>query len=654
MSGKVIIANTTGLCFGVERALEIVLNLAKQGKKVATLGPLAHNSFINSELSQKNVKIISCVSELKKNTVLVVRAHGISKNIMEEIKNLGIEYEDATCPFVAKIHRVVSSVPKGCVILIAGNKFHPEVVGILGHCKNEGIVFKNYEELKKLTAKMDTNLEAMAVAQTTFCLNEWLRCTDLLKEKFKRIKFVNTVCAETQKRQSETEQISKISDVMLVIGDPGSSNTLKLKNIGSKYCKTYLVESARQIRSGQITRKKIGLTTGTSTPDNIIEEVLRRMSEILNNESEDEEIASSQNGEDEQSFSEMLEESLKELNTSKHVRATVEKITPNEVYVNIGRKQTGFIPISELSSDPSVKPEDVVRVGDELDLLVLKVNDQEGMVMLSKRRMEQSKGFKEMAKAFENKTPLKGIVTEIVKGGLIVPLEGVRVFVPNSQATTSKDDVLEDLLQKEITFRIIEVDRAKNKVVGSVKSILNDERKKLQEKFWETAEIGKKYKGTVKTLKEYGAFVDVGGIDGMLHISEISWTRISHPSDVFKVGDEIEVYIKNLNPETKKISLGYKKDEDNPWEKIRNNYEVGDVIDVKIVGFTDFGAFARVKEGVDGLIHISQIADYRVEIPQDVLEIGQVVKVAIREIDFENKRLSLSIKEVKDEDKLSG
>ncbi|MDR1466834.1 MAG: bifunctional 4-hydroxy-3-methylbut-2-enyl diphosphate reductase/30S ribosomal protein S1 [Oscillospiraceae bacterium] len=637
---------TIGLCFGVRRAIDIILKLVGEGKKVTTLGSIAHNSFLKKELFQKNVKIISSIDELESGTTLVVRAHGIELKTLERIKSLGISYEDATCPFVTKIHNIVANAANNSVILIAGDKFHAEVVGTIGHCKSRNFVFRNYKELKDLLSKIDLNSKIVVVSQTTFSLTEWQMCVNFLKRFFKEAKIFNTICTETQKRQRETQEISQKSDTMFVVGDSSSSNTLKLKNISSKYCKTYLIESAQQInRNCVIKSKKIGITAGASTPNNIIEEVLRKMAKILDDEAENEKNnLQEKNGE--QTFGEMLEESLREFgNSSKYVRATVDKITPNEIYVNMGGKQTGIVPLSELTSDQKLKPEDVVSVGEELDLLILKVNEQEGVTILSKKRLDKNKGFTAMTEALEKKITLKGVVTEIVKGGLIVPLDEINVFIPNSQATTSRDDVLEDLLQKEISFKIIEVDAAKNKIVGSVKSILREKRKKMQEKFWKTAEVGKKYKGEVKTLKEYGAFVDIGGIDGMLHISEISWVRIGHPSEVLKVGDEIEVYIKSLDHDTKKISLGYKKDEDNPWEKIKKDYKEGDVAEVTIVGFTDFGAFARVIEGVDGLIHISQIADYRVETPQDVLEIGQVVKVVIREIDFENKRLSLSIKE---------
>ena len=344
------------------------------------------------------------------------------------------------------------------------------------------------------------------------------------------------------------------------------------------------------------------------------------------------------------SFEEMLEESLKSLNTDEKVHGVVVGIAPNEVYVDVGRKQAGFIPVAELSADPNAKPEDLVKIGDEMDLLIMRTNDQEGTIMLSKKRLDAAKGWETVAAAEESQEILTGVVTEVIKGGVIAVTNGVRVFIPASQATASRNDPLEDLLKKEVRFRIIEVNRNRRRAVGSIRSVLKDERKALADKFWETAEVGKEYTGVVKSLTAYGAFVDLGGIDGMIHISELSWSRIKHPSEVVNVGDTVKVYIKGLDREKGKISLGYKRPEDNPWEILKREYPVGTVADVTVVGMTTFGAFARIIPGIDGLIHISQIADHRIEKPQDVLKIGDVVKAKITDIDFEKKRVSLSIR----------
>jgi 4-hydroxy-3-methylbut-2-enyl diphosphate reductase len=348
-------------------------------------------------------------------------------------------------------------------------------------------------------------------------------------------------------------------------------------------------------------------------------------------------------------FAEMLEESLKSLNTDEKVHGVVVGVTPTEVLVDVGRKQAGYVPASELSSDPNVKPEDVVKVGDEMDLLIMRTNDQEGTIMLSKKRLDAAKGWEKIAAAADDQTVLDGVVSEVVKGGVIAVTEGVRVFIPASQATASRSDPLDALLKKQVKFRIIEVNRGRKRAVGSIRSVLKDEKKAQEEKFWETAEVNKVYTGVVKSLTSYGAFVDLGGIDGMIHISELSWTRIKHPSEVVNVGDTVTVYIKALDRERGRVSLGYKKPEDNPWVILKDQYPVGSVLDVKVVGLTSFGAFAQVIPGIDGLIHISQIADHRIDKPQDVLKIGDVVKVKITDIDFDRHRVSLSIRALLEE-----
>ncbi len=349
----------------------------------------------------------------------------------------------------------------------------------------------------------------------------------------------------------------------------------------------------------------------------------------------------------EQNFEEMLEESLKNVNTNDKVFGVVESIEPNAVYVTLDdRKQTGYIPVDELSNDPAAKTEDIVKVGDKLELLIMRTNDQEGMIMLSKKRVDATKGWDVFEKAEENKEILKGTVTEVVKGGVIVVSNAIRVFVPASQATASRKDPLEDLVSKEVEFRLLEIDKRRRRAVGSIRSVLKERADAAKEAFWSTVEVGKKYTGVVKSLTSYGAFVDIGGVDGMIHISELSWTRIKHPSEVVNVGDTVEVYVKGIDNEKGNISLGYKKDEDNPWNKFTANYKVGDVIEATIDGLSTFGAFAVIIPGVKGLIHISQIADHRVEKPQDELKVGETVKVKITEINNESKRVSLSIRAV--------
>lgn len=613
---------------------------------VTTLGPIIHNPHMVAELAERGVEIADTPNDLSSmDRTLVIRSHGVPQSVIDEIEQKGISYENATCPFVSKIHQIVKDNSReGKVVLIAGDENHPEVQGIVGHCEGEHYIFKNYEDLEKLLKKLENieNISICVVAQTTYDVKEWKNCLKLLKKVYTNAKIFDTICSATSIRQSEAEELASISDIMVVIGGRQSSNTAKLFSVCKSKCeRTYLIESAIELDDiALIDADIIGITAGASTPARIIKEVFNTMTENIEKTENTAE-----------NFAELLEESLKNFNTDEKVHGVVVGIAPNEVYVDVGRKQAGFIPLAELSNDPNAKAEDLVKIGDELDLLIMRTNDQEGTIMLSKKRLDAIKGWDEIIKANEEDTPVTGFVTDVVKGGVIAVANGVRVFIPASQATATRGEPLENLLKKEVTFKIIEVNKGRRRAVGSIRAILKEERQKLADKFWETAEIGKKYTGTVKSLTSYGAFVDIGGIDGMIHISELSWGRIKHPSEVVKVGDTVEVYIKDLDREKGKISLGYKNTEDNPWEILKRDYPEGTVTEATIVGMTDFGAFANILPGIDGLIHISQISTERIEKPQDVLKIGDKVTVKITKIDFDKKRISLSIRELLEDKK---
>ena len=630
----------------MNRAVTIVNNLLEEGKKVTTLGPIIHNPHMVAELAERGVEIADTPNDLSSmDRTLVIRSHGVPQSVIDEIEQKGISYENATCPFVSKIHQIVKDNSReGKVILIAGDENHPEVQGIVGHCEGEHYIFKNYEDLGKLLKKLENieNISICVVAQTTYDVKEWKNCLKLLKKVYTNAKIFDTICSATSIRQSEAEELASISDIMVVIGGRQSSNTAKLFSVCKSKCeRTYLIESAAELDDiALIDADIIGITAGASTPARIIKEVFNTMTENIEKTENTAE-----------NFAELLEESLKNFNTDEKVHGVVVGIAPNEVYVDVGRKQAGFIPLAELSNDPNAKAEDLVKIGDELDLLIMRTNDQEGTIMLSKKRLDAIKGWDEIIKANEEDTPVTGFVTDVVKGVVIAVANGVRVFIPASQATATRGEPLENLLKKEVSFKIIEVNKGRRRAVGSIRAILKEERQKLADKFWETAEIGKKYTGTVKSLTSYGAFVDIGGIDGMIHISELSWGRIKHPSEVVKVGDTVEVYIKDLDREKGKISLGYKNTEDNPWEILKRDYPEGTVTEATIVGMTDFGAFANILPGIDGLIHISQISTERIEKPQDVLKIGDKVPVKITKIDFDKKRISLSIRELLEDKK---
>jgi (E)-4-hydroxy-3-methyl-but-2-enyl pyrophosphate reductase len=636
---KITVAESAGFCFGVNRAVKMVYELLESGKNVYTLGPIIHNPQTLAQLEARGVKIVESPDQVPSGGTIVIRSHGVSRAVFDRILALKLDYADATCPFVAKIHSIVSQASnEGKTVLIAGDPLHPEVEGIQGHCTGSFYVFKNAAELQNIA--IEKNHSVCVVAQTTFSVSEWENCLKIIKRVYTNATIFDTICNATAKRQSESAFLSHQCDVMIVIGGRQSSNTAKLRDVCEKNCATYLIETADELPLSALKKAEcIGITAGASTPASIIKEVLDTMSEII--EGADQNLTEINA---EGNFEEMLEESLKSLNTDEKVRGVVVGITPSEIYVDVGRKQAGFVSASELSADPNVKPEDIVKIGDVLELLIMRTNDQEGTIMLSKKRLDAAKGWENVVAAEENEAVLSGVVTEVIKGGVIAVTNGVRVFIPASQATASRGDLLEDLLKKEVQFRIIEVNRSRRRAVGSIRSVLKDARKIQADKFWETAEEGKEYTGVVKSLTAYGAFVDLGGIDGMIHISELSWGRIKNPSEVVNVGDTVNVYIKGLDQEKGKISLGYKRVEDNPWEVLKRDYPVGTVADVTIVGMTAFGAFARIIPGIDGLIHISQIADHRIDKPQDVLKVNDVVKAKITEIDFDKKRVSLSIR----------
>ncbi|HCA55349.1 MAG TPA: bifunctional 4-hydroxy-3-methylbut-2-enyl diphosphate reductase/30S ribosomal protein S1 [Ruminococcaceae bacterium] len=640
---EIKVAASAGFCFGVKRAVELVEKLVSEGKKVCTLGAIIHNPQKVQELAEKGVRIVSAIEEVMPKETLVIRSHGVGASVIDSIEQAGIAYENATCPFVQKIHRIVSEHSRqGEIILIAGDKDHPEVQGIIGHCFSACYTFMNEEELTEIIEKVLSKKKepVCVVVQTTFNKIEWKKSLKILQKVCTNAKIFDTICSATSDRQSEAEILASESDLMLVIGGRHSSNTNKLFQICRDKCsQTYLIETAGELPVKAVTSAhRIGITAGASTPASIIKEVLVTMTEEIKNITE---------SEAEENFKTLYEESVKEdYNTDGRVVGVVVGITPTEVYVDVGRKQQGIVPLAELSADPNAKTEDLVKIGDELNLKIMKTNDQEGTMLLSKRLLDAQKGWDEIVKAEEEQTILTGVVNEVVKGGVVVMFNGVRVFIPASLATATRGEPLEQLLKQEVRFRIIETTgaRQRKRAVGSIRAVLAEERKAKAAAFWAEAEVGKKYVGTVKSLTSYGAFVDIGGIDGMVHISELSWGRVKHPSEVVNVGDTVEVYIKALDTENNKISLGYRKPEDNPLEILRAQYPVGTVCEVEIVGLTPFGAFARILPGIDGLIHVSQISNERIEKPQDVLSVGQKVTVKITAIDFETKRISLSMK----------
>ena len=629
---KITVAESAGFCFGVARAVDKAFELADKKINAVTLGPIIHNPQIVDRLTQKGIPPVLCPADVPDGQTVIIRSHGVPLSVYSELE--GRNVVDCTCPFVLKIHKIVKEQSEsGKIILIAGNSDHPEVIGIKGHCMGEVYTFETEEELENILKICGEKPVAM-VAQTTFNKKIWKNFQEKSKKLYTNLLIFDTICSATDLRQKEAVEIAKKSDYMVVIGGKSSSNTRKLYEICRNFCETVLIETKSELDKSQILcHSNIGITAGASTPADIIKEVLNTMSEIIKEQNE------------ELDFAQLLEQSLNEkLYTGKRVTGIVTTIAPNEIHVDVGAKQAGIVPSAEISDDPNYDFTKEIKKGDEIQLMVLKVNDQEGIVTLSKKRCDAEAGFDEICKACEEKTILTGIVTDVVRGGVLVLTNNTKVFVPSSMASDRRIEDLNTLLKTEVQFRVVEINDRRRRAVGSIKSVLMDARKAKQEEFWANVSVGKVYNGEVKSLTPYGAFVDLGGVDGMVHITELSWTRIKSPEEVVKVGDVVEVYVKDIDTEKKKISLGYKKTEDNPWEILKRDYAVDSVVPVKIVSIATFGAFAQIIPGIDGLIHISQIANKRIEKVADALKVGETVDAKILEIDFDKKKVSLSIR----------
>ena len=628
---QIILAKTAGFCFGVNRAVKLTYELLEQGRPVATLGPLIHNPQVVEDLESKGAITCDSVDDVPDGYEVVIRSHGVGQSVYDKISTRRLAYHDATCPFVTKIHKIAARAgAEGAMLLVAGDAKHPEVQGIVGHTTGKVEVFANLAELEKLLPELTQQKSIFAVAQTTFNVQSWETCKEFLKNQCTNAKIFDTICNATWARQQEAEDLSQKCDHMVVIGGHHSSNTQKLLQVAARHAVAINVETADELDPAWLKDAvTVGVTAGASTPSSIIEEVLNSMSEEIR---------------DDMSFEEMLAASeAKPLYAGKIVKAKVISVSPTECVVGIdGSKHTGIVKLSEMSHDPNAKMEDLVKVDDELDLVVVKTNDQEGVDTLSRVRFEAQKGMKDVSEAAENGTVMEGDVMEANKGGVVVNVKGVRVFVPRSQATMRRDEDYTKLVGQHVQLVITEC--AGRKIVGSINKVTAEANKAKREEFWANVEVGKQYKGVVKSLTSYGAFVDVGGVDGLCHISELSWNNIKHPSEVVKVGDEIEVYVKSYDPENQKVSLGYKKEEDNPWVKLENEVPVGTEFTAPVVSITKFGAFVRIMPGIDGLVHISEISNERVNKVSDVLKVGDMVKVKLINVDFDRKRISLSMK----------
>ena len=657
---NITVAKHSGFCFGVKRATDsLEEKIASCGKdykgKIYTLGKLIHNETYNKSLSDRGVEVISYedilgvadgASEMCPVTVFV-RAHGITCKTEELLvecskRNPYFSFVDCTCPFVKRIHKIAAdNSGDDRAFILMGKADHPEVVGIMSWFNGEKYVFSSEEEFERAYENGALgNLHKktpIIVAQTTFNLSQWKKSNKKIKLLYTKAIIFDTICSVTESRQLEAENISKHSDLMIVIGGRESSNTAKLAEICEENChNTLWIESAYELKNNiPFTHRKVGIVAGASTPDNIIEEVYQVMS------------AETQNTE--LSFEELLnKETPKTLNTGDTVTGIVTSVSPSEIQLDLGTKVTGRISADQITDDPSVKLADLFKIGDAVEAFVIKVSDIDGFATLSKKRADSDKNWLDVVAAYDNGEALSGKVIEAVKGGVIILANAVKVFIPASQSGVPKDGDLASIVGNDVQFKIIEIKPGK-KSIGSIRAIERENRRAKEAEFWASIEEGKQYTGIVKSMTSYGAFVDLGGVDGMVHASELSWKHIKNPAEVLALGDVVTVYVKSFDKEAKRISLGYKTEATNPWIIFTANYAVGDVVPVKIVNMMPFGAFAEIIEGVDGLIHISQISQTRIGKPQDVLEIGQSVDAKIIEIDNEKQKISLSIRVLLDE-----
>ncbi len=625
---NVILAKTAGFCFGVRRAVDMAYGLA--GKhKVYTYGPIIHNETVVDDLESKGVSVVHSIDEAAglRGGTMIIRSHGASKNEINLLKQMGFEIVDATCPFVKKIHRIVEDYSgQGYGIVIIGSAVHPEVQAISGWCKEPPVIIESVEEAENFSPDPDKKL--CLVSQTTFNYNKFQLLVEIISKKGYDIRCLNTICNATEERQSEARDIAGHVDAMIVIGGRQSSNTQKLYDICKNECKnTYYIQTLVDLDLKTFESiGNVGITAGASTPNNIIEEVHTNMSEMGN----------------EQSFEQMLEASLKTIRTGEVVEGTVIDVKEDEIILNIGYKADGIITRNEYSNTSNLDLRTVVNVGDTMQAKVLKVNDGEGQVLLTYKRLLAERGNKRIEEAYNNKEVLTAKVANVLEGGLSVVVEEARVFIPASLVSDTYEKNLSKYQDQEISFVITEFNPRKRRIIGDRKQLILAEKAQKQKELFEKINIGDTVEGRVKNVTDFGAFIDLGGADGLLHISEMSWGRVENPKKVLKVGDTLKVLIKDIQGE--KIALSLKFPETNPWLTAAEKYAVGNVVEGKVARMTDFGAFVELEPGVDALLHVSQISRDHVDKPSDVLSYGQVITAKVVDFNEESQKISLSMK----------
>ena len=664
---QVILARAAGFCYGVERAIRLATEAAGEDKRAQTLGPIIHNPQVVNKLAERGIPVINSLAEAS--GTVVVRTHGASPSTFEEAKARGVKLVDATCPYVIRSQRWARRLTgQGYQVIVVGEKHHPEVLGVVGWAAGRAIVVGSAEEAAALPS-MD---RVAVIAQTTLQPAEFDRVLRVIAPKAREVRAVATICDATQVRQQAARELAGRVQVVLVVGGRASGNTRRLYEICRDLCEeVYLVETAEEIKAEWFSGKSVvGITAGASTPDWIIKEVTQKVTEIdaktpapedepkVGEAPAEQPDASSGAGAtaagaaDEESPGTQDEQDFAGAFTvPRHgdiVPGRVVQINSDSVLVDVGYKSEGIIPLNELSHRPVASPEQVVQVGQEIMVCVLGVDAQEGQLRLSKRRADEGQAWERVKADFDSKETLEAEVVEVVKGGLVLDI-GLRGFMPASQVERGYVSDLGKYLGQRIRARIIELDRHKNRVILSQKIVLEEERQHRREHLWSELEEGQVRQGTVKSLTDFGAFVDLGGVDGLIHISELSFGRVKHPSEVLKVGETIDVKVLRLDREKGKVSLGFKQTLPDPWAAAVAKYPEGSVVTGRVVRLTTFGAFVELEPGIDGLIHISQLADRRVAKPDEVVNPGQEVRVRVLSVKPEEKRISLSLKEAEQE-----
>lgn len=630
---KIILDKNAGFCFGVKNAVDKVFSLAENNKdkNLYTYGPLIHNNQVIEKLKEKRVQAIDDVNEnIDKNSVIAIRSHGIAEDKYKQLEALNLQYIDCTCPYVLKIHKIVNEYyNEGYQIFIVGDPAHPEVQGINGWCSNTAVVIDN----KAAVESLPDYDKICIVAQTTITQELWNTVLDAVKSKYKNVKVFQTICSATENRQKSAGELARTVDCMIIIGSRGSSNTQKLyhicKNINPN---TIHIETAGELSLDEIRKfKSVGITAGASTPDWIIKEVVTKMDEM--------------NRDNQAMMMEEYEKSFRAINSGDTVTGKVIMVTDDEVMVDIGYKSDGIIKKEDFTWELEQSLKEIVKPGDEIEAKIVTMNDGEGNISLSKKLVDADKNWYKIEYAYNEKAVIEASIRSVVKGGVVAEVYGIRAFIPASQIDIRYAEDLQQYVNTKVKAYVLEYDKDKRKVVLTRKEYLKQEKEKVEKEVFSKIEEGQKLTGEVKRLTDFGAFVDIGGVDGLVHVSELSWNRVKHPSEVVKPGQKVEVVVLKVDTDKKKISLGLKQTTPEPWTLVATKYNVGDIINVKVARFADFGAFVELEPGIDGLVHISQISDKRIAKPADVLKVGETVKAKIIDIKPEEKKISLSIKE---------